>query len=414
MNQRSIRRLRIRFVAFATFTYFLVMVFMGSLINLTNYYMTYSQINDILDYLVENNGYVSALEDGEKEEDFGEFTPEYRYSMRYFSVVFQEDQETVSSAQMRHIAKVSAEEGIEMASRAMRSKKEYGHVGYYYWKKQMLENKETIVVFLNCQSQVLLYTRILNLTFLIAGAGLLITFAVVAAFSNRIIEPELENMRRQKQFITNASHELKTPLAVIRANTEIEEMMNGETEWTQSTTRQIDRLNGLIQNLVMITRAQEQEDRSEMTSIDASQAVRETVEPYTSLALQEKKELLLQIQPEVQMLADGSKIRQLTSLLIDNAFKYCDEKGTVSVQFASVRKGKQVRLIVSNSYKDGANVNYSRFFDRFYREDQSHNVDRGGYGIGLSIAESLCQQYGGSITASWKDGMISFTCLLSS
>ena len=112
------------------------------------------------------------------------------------------------------------------------------------------------------------------------------------------------------------------------------------------------------------------------------------------------------------MTAKGVFSSWLASLLIDNAFKYCDENGRVTFTLDTLKKGRTLRMICSNSYAEGASVDYSRFFDRFYREDSSHNSDKGGYGIGLSIAESICQQYGGSIDVSWKDGEISFTCLL--
>ena len=114
------------------------------------------------------------------------------------------------------------------------------------------------------------------------------------------------------------------------------------------------------------------------------------------------------------MNAVESRIRQLTVILIDNAFKYCDEKGLVHITFSRTRIGRQARLTVSNSYAAGKDVDFSRFFERFYREDTSHtaNENAGGYGIGLSIAESICTQYKGSIRASWKDGIITFTCVL--
>ena len=112
------------------------------------------------------------------------------------------------------------------------------------------------------------------------------------------------------------------------------------------------------------------------------------------------------------MLADSSKIRQLTTLLVDNAVKYCDEGGKIEVTAGQIKNGRGAALTVSNSYAEGADVDYSRFFERFYRQDSSHNIDKGGYGIGLSLAESICSQYGGDIRAQWKDGVISFICQL--
>lgn len=340
-----------------------------------------------------------------------EFSPEFHYSARFFTATFDEAGE-VKTLRTTHINELTDDETALIAGVAYRTGNKYGRLGNYYYQRGTASSGDTMIVLLNCASQIRANQRFVNITFIIFFTGLLIALIIVWYASSRVIAPEIENVRRQKQFITNASHELKTPLAVIRANTEIEEMMNGESEWTQSTMRQIDRLDGLVQNLVMISRAAEREDRSVMAEIDVSKQVEETVKPYRSLAQQDKKELVLDITPDVRMVADESKIRQLVTLLVDNAFKYCDSEGRIRVSLHSLRKGKTIRLVVANTFKDGANVNYSRFFERFYREDEAHSVDRGGYGIGLSIAESICQQYGGSINVGWRNGEIAFTCLL--
>ena len=169
-------------------------------------------------------------------------------------------------------------------------------------------------------------------------------------------------------------------------------------------------MNGLIQNLVMIAKAEEREDKSKLAEINASEAVEQTVSPYKALAEQTGKTLKTAIEKNVMVTSDESKLRQLITILIDNAIKYCDENGEVGVSLIPIKHGKlRMRLVVSNTYKDGAGIDCNRFFDRFYREDQSHNIDKGGYGIGLSIAESICSQYGGNIKAAWKDESISFT-----
>ncbi len=452
MNSRTIQKLRHKFILISTLTYFLVMIFIGTFINLSYSFLTHSQIRKTLDYILENEGEIeygspdnmqgewtgyeagllpesgtasggSSAKEINRERvrslthsDAGgsilnEFSPNFRYTGRFFVATFSENGE-LSELKSTHIDEFAVHEEELLAEAAYRQNSRYGRFGYYCYEKGVISNGETMVVVLSCANQLRANERILRITVLICVAGMLVTLLLVCIFSHRVIKPEIENVKRQKQFITNASHELKTPLAVIRANTEIEEMMNGESEWTQSTMRQIDRLDGLVQNLVMISRAAEREDRSIMTEIDVSKNVEESVNPYRSLAQQDKKELIIEIAQGIRMVADESKIRQLTTLLVDNAFKYCDDEGKIRVSLDSLRKGKTVRLVVGNTFSKGANIDYSRFFERFYREDESHNVDKGGYGIGLSIAESICQQYGGSISVSWKNGEIAFTCIL--
>ena len=422
MNSQTIRSIRRKFVLIALVAYVLVIFMIGAMVNIYNRVATNGQIRSVLNYLTENGGFFSDPAEYSQEaltESVSEgmeialeaFSPEFRYSIRYFSVVFNSKGEIVDE-HLSHIARITDGEARLLAADAYSIGRHYGTMGDYFYELSHPDDTTTMTVFVNCSSQLRSNDRFLRSTITISLAGLLIIFLLVNLLSYRAIEPELETIRRQKQFVTNASHELKTPLAVIRANTEITEMMEGESEWTQSTMRQVDRLNGLVQNLVMIARAQEREDKSTLAEINASTAVEETVSPYDSLAQQDKKTLVRHIPPGIHWVGDESKIRQLTSLLVDNAFKYCDEEGTITVRLESLKKGKQLRLSVSNSFRDGAGVDFSRFFERFYREDASHNVDRGGYGIGLSIAESICQQTGGSISVSWKNDVITFTCIL--
>lgn len=419
MNAAAIRTLRRNFILISMLSFIAVMVFTGGLINLTNNIKVRNDMSDVLDYIIENKGDMPEHdEDGEDSESgaFQALSPEARYSARYFAVLYDKDGQIAEDGlKLNHIRSVNQDEAVKLANAILESNSPFGTIGeYYFYKSAVYEDGSSIVVVMDASTLIDLNKSIIHSTVLICGAGLLLTFLAVLSVSGRMIRPEIENARRQKMFITNASHELKTPLAVIRANTELEELMNGETEWTQSTLRQVDRLNGLIQNLVMIARSQEAEDPGVRGDIDASAAILDSIKPYESVARQQGKSLTTDITPDIHMNAVESRIRQLTVLLIDNAFKYCDEKGLVHVSFSRVRIGRQVRLTVSNSYAAGKDVDYSRFFERFYREDSSHssNEDKGGYGIGLSIAESICTQYKGNIRASWKDGIITFTCLL--
>ena len=429
MNAEAIRKLRMNFISLSMLSFILVMLFTGGLINVANNMRIRQDMSEMLDYIIAGQGELSDPEKAESpgasltaeehEEpivfSFLENAPEFQYSTRFFAVLF-DNSGRVTDVKVSHIHSVDRKGAIDAAIKVLRGRSAFGTFGEaFYYKKADLSAGGQIVVMIDASTLINMNRSIIHSTVRICAAGLVLTFLAVLALSGTIVRPEIENARRQKMFITNASHELKTPLAVIRANTELEELMNGETEWTRSTLRQVDRLNGLIQNLVMIARAQETEDPDMRGDIDASAVIIESVKPYESLALQEKKTLTFDVVPDLHMNADESRIRQLAAILVDNAFKYCDDKGCVQITFSRTRIGRQLRLTVSNSYAAGKDVDYSRFFERFYREDSAHTTDsgnRGGYGIGLSIAESICTQYKGSIRVSWKDGVITFTCLL--
>ena len=166
---------------------------------------------------------------------------------------------------------------------------------------------------------------------------------------------------------------------------------------------QVERMNGLIQNLVMIAKAQEQENREGDAIINVSTLINESIDPFMSLVQSENKQIIRTIQSDVMMKGDASKVRQLCSLLVDNAVKYCDDQGTITAALSALKKDKVIRLDVSNTYADGKNVEYTKFFDRFYRADESRSQS-GGHGIGLAVVRAVAEAHGGVAEAHSEDG----------
>lgn len=443
MNEQSIKKLKNKFLIISMCSFIAVMVIIGGLIYIGTLTVSRREAHEVTQSIIDNGGELPSVktvirddgsddngQDSEDDEDITNPTPKENlndflktlfgsgrnilsnkdqwYATRYFSVIFDR-QNNVTDIKADRIASVDLQQAKQYALAVSQNTFSFGSIGNYYYQVSKQKNR-TIVVFVDSTNQIRLTNRILYMALILLGFGSIISFLVLRALSYKVIAPEIRNVEQQKQFITNASHELKTPLAVIKANTQVQEMMNGKDEWSESTMHQVDRMTGLIQNLVMIVRAEEKEDAGDRTDTDISEAIRDTVKSYAPVAENAGETLNQNIGDGIHMNAVESQIRQLATLLIDNAIKYCDEKGTIDVTV--IQKGRGIRLSVSNSYADGKNVDYSKFFERFYRADQSHNVDKGGYGIGLSIAESLVKQYNGSINASWKDGIITFDCIL--
>ena len=410
MSTREIQGLRTKFIAVAMLSIFLAMLFIGITVNAVAFAISRASVDRTLTELINGARRIEEENQDYKITISQIFAPDYGRNA-FFVLTYDESGDLAGI--YSNVPDSYGKDLIEGYSRELlRGDLRRGEYQGYYFKRALTEEGQTIVAFLEASIIISTQFRNISLSIMLCLLGMIITFFLVYRLSERAIQPEIESNLRQMQFITNASHELKTPLAVIRADTEMIELSLGVNEWTQSTIKQVDRLNGLIQNLVMIARSQEQENRNELTEVSVSQIVEDTVAPYHLLADQTGKTITRDIEPDVRLQADESKLRQLTTILIDNAIKYCDEKGKITVALCRGKGGKGIILSVSNDYAAGDKMDYKRFFDRFYREDASHNIDSGGYGIGLSIAESICKQYGGTIRAEWSGGVISFVCSL--
>ena len=435
MSEASIRRLQKRFILLSMTSLAMVVFIISGLMNIGNLITSRTAIKRLLTEICDNRGILPELsdeeirefEEGEVETSYTDtlhydllsifgvdrnvdaLAPGYRDSTRFFAVLFNAD-DTLKEVKTERISAINTDAAFRLARMAKDQGDVFGRSGAFYYKFHQYGDGSSIVVYMDCTAEIRAYLRVFYISLIIGFSLLLFAFPAICFFSNRAVQPEIRNAERQRQFITNASHELKTPLSVIRANTELLELMEGENEWTESTLRQVDHLNDLIKDLVMLSRSEETVDRSAMTEINVTEALQETVDTFTPVATQAGKTLTGDLRDEIHIVADRDTIEQLATLLIDNAIKYCDEGGAVSVNAS--KKGKGLRLVVSNTYAEGKDQDYSRFFDRFYRADTSHSEQKKGYGIGLSIAQNIVLMYRGSIEASWKDGIISFTCVI--
>lgn len=300
----------------------------------------------------------------------------------------------------------------ELALRVLDEGTSVGKAGKYrYQISNSHTGNETVIVFLDTSEEILSYVRVL---FLSGGIGLscwILMLFMVMFLSKKAIFPIVENMERQKQFVTNAGHEIKTPLAVILANTEAMELYNGENKWSKNIREQTVRLNGLMKNLLLLAKMDESAAEIIKTEISFSELVSENVRVFAEPLNLRSITLQTEIQPNVIIKANKEQISQLISILLDNASKYTNNRGTVIVRLQ--KSDKRIKLLIKNSCEKLLDTPPDKLFDRFYRDDKARTQKTGGYGIGLSVARSIVLANKGSITAEYENpNFVSFTVTL--
>lgn len=409
------RKLKIRFILLASAAIVCILLTMIAVLNSVRFLQTNGEIQAVLNILSANNGDFPSVEETAESLQNDRITIDTIYQYRYFSVVYNEDK-TLYSSNLDHLSNLSKEQALSYANKVIKNSRSSGvfKVGSQFYSYQITQDSKTkryLLVVLDSTNYLESRNDFFWLSIQLCFYSFIFFVLVVSGFSNFAIRPYIKNYENQKRFITNAGHELKTPLAIISANTELQELMTGENEWTESTKDQVKRLSNLINQMVVLARLEEQPDVT-LVDVNFSEVVKKVAGNFKSIIEKAGKKYEIKLQEDIHVKATEDELYELVSILIDNACKYCDEDGQIFVTLTKAKRGKRARLTVANSYADGKNVDYSRFFDRFYREDESHNQKQPGYGIGLSMAESLVRIFKGRIWVSYKKGLIGFTVLL--
>lgn len=408
-----IEKLRRKFILVTMAVVFLVMSVVLIVLNTTNYLHTVERTDEIVSILINNGGDFPE----ETIPDSGMGAPpdqgisaETPFETRYFIALANAEQQVLQIDTTR-IRSIDSPTGQSYAEDVLASGKEKGYVGDFRYQVVEQADGTLMLVFVDSQRDLQPVRSFLRNSILIGMVSLLFIFVLVFYFSKKIVKPVQQTIDRQKQFITDAGHEIKTPLAIISANNDVQEMLNGNSEWTASTHKQIQRLNGLMESMLQLTQMEEEGYQPNIESVDLSQIVLETAEPYIRIGKQKKVEVSLTIQPNVMIQADAEAMNKLCSLLMDNANKYVQQPGTINVRLDH-QAGNKIKLQITNTVNEMPK-RFDQLFDRFYREDQARKHSEGGYGIGLSLAATIVENHHGQIKAvPLKDHTISFEVIL--
>lgn len=413
-----IRHFQRKFIAVSTCALIVVLVTIIGSISSIAFFRSQNEVNAVLTMLVQNDGQLQSKNIRKQPQSFlgSRFSREGLYQYRYFSAQLPADHSQIK-INNQHILTVQPKAIKQLAKRVVRRSRNRGTIRYrgtLYSYRIKRGPQATQVVFLD-ETLLMSETReILRVSILLGLVSLILYTIILIGFSKRAIKPIIEADQRQREFITNAGHELKTPLTVISANTEMQELTTGEDEWTKSNKEQVTRLTRLINNLISLTRLEEQ-PTFEITAIDASKIAEQVADSFKSVTMKDGKKFKVHIQPGLQVMGESSRFEELINILLDNANKYCDPNGKIILRLSKNKRTKNVTLAVTNSYANGEKINYRKFFDRFYRADTAHHINQqSGFGIGLSMAQRIVNLFNGKIKANYQNGMISFIITLRS
>ena len=406
-----LKKMRWRFIGAAMAAFTAVVLTLVCVVNVWNYCSVTRQQDETLERLLEVDGKKPAMPDDRDAPPFAtmeRFSPEVPYMIRFFSVRLTKDG-TVLHVNQDYIASVSGTAAEQFARAVLAGGKTGGYENGYRYLVDT-SGQETVVLFLNSERELQTIQSLLWSTLAIAGGSLLVVFGLVVLFSRRAIMPYLKNMEAQKQFITNAGHELKTPLTAIATSADVLAMEHGDDEWVKNIQSQAGRLSKLIGNLVTLSRLDEENPFPVRAEFSLSDVLWEISEPFAPLARAKGKSYTQKIADGLSVTGDRAAIQQTVSILLDNALKYSPAGG--SIRLAARRSGKRTEITVSNTVDAAHDTDTARLFDRFYRADESHSNTVSGTGIGLSIAKATVQAHGGKISAKQTDDTITFQVLL--
>jgi len=388
-KRKMIKKLRIKFIFISLASVATVFLLIMSVIFAINYKNVVERADMLLDVLSSNMGDFPVQDKAHKRRPG--FTPETPYETRFFWVKLDDDG-NVTDTNTKSI-KALDEDEIEKYAKDAYKESDKGFINSYRYQKSETDG-EILVVFVDCTRDLQMFKDFVVTGIFVCVLGLFLVFWAVFFLSKLALSPVERAMERQKRFITNVSHELKTPLTVIDASIEVIEMENGGSKWTENAKEQVVRLRDLCEHLVELSRFDEK-GLSQFAWFDMSELTESLALWFETPIQAQNRQLVLNIEKGIKLNGDKKAVTRLIDQLMDNAVKYSEGDGDITVSLT--KSGSKVVLEVSNpsSVPEGE---HDEFFERFWRRDESRS-DRGSYGIGLSAVSMIAEEHHGRVSA---------------
>lgn len=394
-----IKKLRQKFILISMFSLTFVIAIIIGIINIHNYSSIVKRADEKLGLIINNNGIFPREKDNKIMPPDNKMSPEAPFETRYFSVTFNNNGEVIK-VNIDRIAAIDELSAESYATSLYNNSKTKGFFKNYRYQSKT-KDTETLYVFIDCQHDLITFREFLYASLLFSLIGITTIFLLVFFSSKIILKPISESYEKQKHFITDASHELKTPLTVIDASADVLEMEVGENEWITSIKDQVTRLTKLTEDLLMLSRMNET-NRVIFTDFSLSEVLEDSIKRFESVAISQGKTIETNIPNNISYNGEINMISQLFSILLDNALKYTNEKGLIKVSLSETEKNK--KIVFYNTCENIEIGNHDYLLERFYRKDSSRNSNTGGHGIGLSIAKSIIDNHKGKINIKSDDG----------
>ena len=402
-----IKTLKKRFIFFTMAAVTCLLLFLVLAINGLNWMMLESKSDVVLETLVEAEGVFQRV-DFKPPPPFARPLNMDRMRASRFFVVWSDNNDNIIDVNIEQISAIDNEMAQKYALKVMSTGKKYGQLdGYKFAVKEMGTSKMTF--FMDTSEQRENFRVVLFVSTAIAILCWLVLLVIVILLSGKVIRPVLVGIEKQKQFITNAGHEMKTPLAIIQSNNETMMLIHGENKYNAHIRTQTKRLNGLMSNLLTLAKLDEEIPFStELTNVN--ELVQELLPFYCEESLTRNIHFDINIEPDIVIQTHKDSFRQMLMILLDNAIKYTPSNGNIYLSLKRI--GKYVQITEENTCDPSLEPDVERMFERFYRGDaaRTQTKDISGYGIGLSAARAICENFGGKLTAEYtSDESICFT-----
>ena len=391
-------KLRIKFIRIAMAALAAVVILVAAAINIMNWMNVRKEIGETISFLAESDGMVSL----ERANQWAG-KDKHRKNILTQSVYFMGRTLQDGSVQVMNpgrMSTVNTEEAQGLLELASASGRESGFLEDYFFQRFTSRGNSLSWIFLDCDSYLSASRNLLLFSVIICIAGILLSLLFVSLLSKKAIEPFVRNEQKQKRFITDASHELKAPLAVISANMDVLALKETENDpWIDSTRNQVASMRSLVEDMVYLSRADEADKPMELKKLNLKDIVLEIAEPYQAMAEFQNKTFQCEAEKELPIRGDESALQRVVSILCDNAVKYTPEGGTIYLR--AYHDSRNAVIETENlPVQPLTEENCNRLFDRFYRADEARSRDKkSGYGIGLSIAQAVIDRHGGSAIA---------------
>ena len=393
------KQLQKSFVKSAMLSFTAVLLVVLVAVNVVNYRQTVNQVDRLGTMLVNNDGtFPDAPEGGmapKEHPEHGmpkgmEFRKDDQMATRY--AVVRVANGTVQSVDRTHLVSLDEEALKELGLRIAQGTPTKGWEGSLRYQVAKTD-AGAMVVLVDANKETQQISRLMMVTGAVFILCLAVVYVLVRLVSKRAIRPFVENVERQQQFIANASHEIKTPLAVLSANTDLLAMMGTEAKFVDSNKRQIKRMNSLVEQMLILSRYDEGEAAATKEEVDLVAVTKTIVEEI--LPVLNEKGLQVEFTGEAQTIVTTNKsaMTELIRILLDNAMKYTVGEPVITVE------AKRNQLAIGNETEPMTKEQVSQIFDRFYRVDSSRNRTTGGSGLGLSIAQKIAETNDVQLTA---------------